>query len=148
MWVCCILLLIATVVLVPVLVHYISVSSTCLQGAQEGCNVTHNLVDQLTQVQKDLLRREAQITICNQSVETLMTSLEKEKAQNQEQEKKLQDEIQNLKQQLHDAELKVTQLRKKQAPDQDEEAFDASSSVAPSPVAVIALLLVLGALWT
>ncbi|XP_072803080.1 bone marrow stromal antigen 2 [Vicugna pacos] len=89
-----------------------------LQAEQECQNSTNLLQQQLTQTQEVLQETKAQATICNQTVETLRDSLEKEKALGREQlahVEELQDEVLTLKQKLNTLEEAERQRERSEA---------------------------------
>ncbi|XP_036096729.1 bone marrow stromal antigen 2 [Molossus molossus] len=106
-WLVVFLVLLSVGMLVSVIVLAVKLNSTaCKNGlvAEQECrNRTHLLEHQLTRAQDVLLETEAQAAACNQTVATLMASLETEKAQSRKQQElvqKLQEEIKELKQKL------------------------------------------------
>ncbi|XP_006753760.2 PREDICTED: bone marrow stromal antigen 2-like, partial [Myotis davidii] len=80
-----------------------------LRAEQECRNITHLLEQELTQAQEVLRGTEAQAATCNQTVETLKISLEKQQELFLQ---KLQEEIKTLNQSLQNKSL---ELQKKSA---------------------------------
>nr|AYW01588.1 BST-2 [Epomops buettikoferi] len=118
------ILLVLTVVslLVALIVVAIKANSeACKDGllAEQKCrNKTHLLELQLTQAQESLGVAEAQAVLCNETVETLKSSLEMAKAESQKQRElaqELQGEIWNLNQKLEKTKAELEQLREEHA---------------------------------
>ncbi|XP_060486588.1 bone marrow stromal antigen 2 isoform X1 [Panthera onca] len=140
-------------------------SKACKDGllAEEECHgVTRLLEIQLTQAREGLLRTEVQAATCNETVVTLLASLEMEKAQSQEwlskreefRGKKAQSfprrwirrdgsrEIEELKHKLQNASAEVERLRKgTETSSKKKEIASASSSEALNPLVVSVHLL-------
>ncbi|XP_019271821.2 bone marrow stromal antigen 2 isoform X1 [Panthera pardus] len=140
-------------------------SKACKDGllAEEECHgVTRLLEIQLTQAREGLLRTEVQAATCNETVVTLLASLEMEKAQSQEWLSKREEfrgkkaqgfprrrirrdgsrEIEELKHKLQNASTEVERLRKgTETSSKKKEIASASSSEALSPLVVSVHLL-------
>nr|ADI58608.1 bone marrow stromal cell antigen 2 [Pithecia pithecia pithecia] len=148
-----VLLVVVAVALGALLIVYVkrANSEACQEGhraVMECRNVTHLLEQELTRAQDGFRHAEAQVATCNQTVMTLMASLDKEKAHSLDAEKKVEElegEITTLNQKLQDASMEVERLRGK---NQDLSARIAdqkdSTSSAAAPLLLI-LLLDLGA---
>ncbi|XP_019271824.2 bone marrow stromal antigen 2 isoform X2 [Panthera pardus] len=123
-------------------------SKACKDGllAEEECHgVTRLLEIQLTQAREGLLRTEVQAATCNETVVTLLASLEMEKAQSQEwlsKREEFRGEIEELKHKLQNASTEVERLRKgTETSSKKKEIASASSSEALSPLVVSVHLL-------
>ncbi|XP_045348457.1 bone marrow stromal antigen 2 isoform X1 [Leopardus geoffroyi] len=140
-------------------------SKACKDGllAEEECHgVTRLLEVRLTQAWESLLRTEVQAATCNETVVTLLASLEMEKAQSQEWLAKGEElrgekaesfprrrirrdgsrEIEELKHKLQNASVEVERLRKgTETSSKKKEVASASSLKALSPLVVSVHLL-------
>ncbi|XP_077633434.1 bone marrow stromal antigen 2 [Crocuta crocuta] len=155
-WVVGVLTLMVLGLFVAVIIFAIEANSkACRDGllAEQECNnVTSILEVQLTQTQEVLQRTQAQAATYNETVVTLLASLERKEAQSQEllaKEEELRGEIEELKRKLQNALLEVERLRKgNEASGKENETASASSSPkALSPLLVpLHLLLVVGVL--
>ncbi|ELK19155.1 bone marrow stromal antigen 2 isoform X1 [Pteropus alecto] len=143
LWILLVLVILGLTVAVIVLAVENS-SEACKNGlqAEQKCrNKTHLLELQLTQTQESLGVAKAQAASCNQTVGTLKSSLEMEKAESQKQRElaqKLQGEITNLTQQLKNTAAELEQLRKEHA--SGEKNGSTSSRNARSSLVVVVLL--------
>nr|ADI58610.1 bone marrow stromal cell antigen 2 [Lagothrix lagotricha] len=154
-----VLLVIVALALGVLLIVYVkrANSEACQEGhraVMECRNVTHLLEQELTRAQDGFRDAEAQVATYNQTVMTLMASLDKEKANSLDAEKKVEElegEITTLNQKLQDASMEVERLRRKnqdlsaRIADQKNSASslkDTSSAAAPL---LLILLLGLGA---
>ncbi|XP_017356735.1 bone marrow stromal antigen 2 [Cebus imitator] len=153
-----VLLVIAVVALGVLLIIYVTRANSedCQAGhraVMECRNVTHFLEQQLTRAQDGFRDAEAQVVTYNQTVMTLMASLDKEKAHSLDAEKKVEElegEITTLNQKLQDASMEVERLRRKnqdlsaRIAEQDSASSLKDTSSAAAPLLLI-LLLGLGA---
>ncbi|KAK2087659.1 hypothetical protein P7K49_033566 [Saguinus oedipus] len=114
-----VLLVIVAVALGVLLIIYVqrANSEACQEGRRavmECQNVTHLLEQELTRAQDGFRDAEAQVATYNQTVMTLMASLDKEKAHSLDAEKKVEElegEITTLNRKLQDASTEVERLR-------------------------------------
>ncbi|XP_003942316.1 bone marrow stromal antigen 2 [Saimiri boliviensis] len=116
-----VLLVIVVMALGTLLIIYVkrANSEDCQEGhraVMECRNATHLLEQKLTLAQDGFRDAEAQVATYNQTVMTLMASLDKEKAHSLDVEKKVEElegEITTLNQKLQDASMEVERLRRK-----------------------------------
>lgn len=147
-------LLVLVCLVVPLVIFATRASSeACQDGLQAESkyrNVTHRLQDQLTRAQDGLLKVETRAHTCNQTVVTLKTSLQKQQAQNQEQQiyiQHLERDIMKLNQTLQDTVATLEQLRKEKVSSRIIVSNSASSLVGSHLAkSTMLLALVLGAL--
>nr|QWX94028.1 BST-2 [Cynopterus sphinx] len=147
------LVLVGLGLLVALIIFIIKANSeACKDGlrAEQKCrNETHLLELQLTRAQESLVAAKAQAASCNQTVETLKSSLEMEKAESQKQQKlaqELQGEIRNLKQELENTAAELEQLRKEHEKNGEKNGSTSFRDARSSLVVAVLLGLSFGAL--